>query len=101
MASPIGRGAEWGSSWLMARPSVDDPGCGRHDVPKLSRKLRGRPFVEIEQPSKPSTTNHWSSSMLGGGVRHYQHINETLVIALLMKMHTYSRSAGRSIPCCP
>ena len=58
------------------------------DIPKLYQLLGGRSLIVIEQSSKPSTTNHRSSSMLGGGVRHDQHIAETLVIALLMKMRT-------------
>jgi len=42
-------------------------------------------FIAIEQSSKPSTTNHRSSSMLRGRERHDQHIVEALVVALLMK----------------
>src|SRR5450631_1907017 len=70
------------------------------DVPKLCRMLRSRSLIVIEQFSKSRTTNHRSSSVLGGSVRHDQHIAEALVISLSMKVCTvFSKgTAQHSLP---
>ena len=70
------------------------------DIPKLCRMLCSRALIVVEQASKPRTTNHQPYSVLGGSVRHDQHIAETLVIALLMKMRTVfsNRTAQHSLP---
>jgi len=80
------------SEWLPVAPT--------RDVPKLCRMLCSRALIVIEQSSKSSTTYNRCSSLLGGRGRHDQHIAETLVIALSMKMRTvFSKgTAQHSLP---
>lgn len=85
-------------SGAWASPASGRPSA--RDVPKLCRPPCSRSLAVIEQSCKPSTANHRSSSMVGRGVRHDQHIAEALVGALLMKMGTVfsKRTAQHPLP---